>query len=193
MEQTETFFIQQLKEKLEVKIGFQILHFHDCRFFSDLLKQEKITVSSHTLARLFGILKDNHRPYNSTLNLLALYLGFRNFSIFCSEIKSSNSNLLINPACFKSGDFSYIALELAILSNDWKNLQFILESYDFRNSLEKNQVVEFLGNAVRNHKKKGEFLAALSEIENGRILFYESFVDEDDFENYYSDSLSKYY
>jgi hypothetical protein len=51
----------------------------------------------------------------------------------------------------------------------------------------------FLGNSVRQHTDKEGFLKALIEIENGRALFYESFVDEDDPGNYYSEALSNYY
>ena len=79
---TESFYIGQFKRKLEVKIGFQILQFHDCRVFSAILAKEKITVSAHTLARFFGLMKENHRPYTSTLNLLSDFLGFGSFAFF---------------------------------------------------------------------------------------------------------------
>lgn len=193
MRQADSFFIFQLKEKLEVKIGFQILHFHDCRIFSDILKQEKISISAHTLARFFGVLKENHRPYVSTLNLLSRFLCFESFAFFCNSISTTNLNLLSGPTCFSTGVFSYTALELAIKSNDWKSVQLILDSYDYRNSIEKNEVVAFLGYAVRNHEKKQDFLMALSQIEHGRTLFFESFVDEDDPGGYYSNALTEHY
>lgn len=47
----EFYYIEQLKKKLEEKIGFQILQFHDCRMLSESLALKKITVSAHTLAR----------------------------------------------------------------------------------------------------------------------------------------------
>jgi hypothetical protein len=193
MRQADSFFILQLKEKLEVKIGFEILYFHDCRIFSDILKQEKISISAHTLARFFGVLKENHRPYVSTLNLLSRFLCFESFAFFCNSISTKNLNLLSGPTCFSTGAFSYTALELAINSNDWKSIQLILESYDYRNSIEKNEVVAFLGNAVRHHEKKQDFLNALSQIEHGQALFFESFVDEDDPGGYYSNALTDYY
>jgi hypothetical protein len=189
----EIYYIEQLKEKLEGKIGFKILRFYDCRVFSELLEKEKIIVSPHTLARFYGLLKRGHKPYVSTMNMLAEFLGHESFAVFSAKIDALNVQLLSSPNCFLTGEFSFIALELAIHNCDYKNVQLILEEYDYKNSLEKNEVTAFLGKAVRNHAKKDGLLKALVEIENGRDLFYESFVDEDDLGNYYSDALSNHY
>jgi hypothetical protein len=189
----ETFYIEQLKEKLEGKIGFKILRFYDCRVFSELIEKQKIIISPHTLARFYGLLKKGHKPYVSTLNMLAEFLGHKSFAVFSSSIDTSTIQLLSSPNCFLTGEFSFTALELAIHSGDYKSVQQILQEYDYKNSLEKNEVSAFLGNAVRNHLKKDDLLKALVEIDNGRALFYESFVDEDDPGNYYSDALSNYY
>jgi hypothetical protein len=189
----EIYYIEQLKEKLEGKIGFKILRFYDCRIFSELLEKEKIIVSPHTLARFYGLLKRGHKPYVSTMNMLAEFLGHESFAVFSAKIDALNVQLLSSPNCFLTGEFSFIALELAIHNCDYKNVQLILEEYDYKNSLEKNEVTAFLGKAVRNHAKKDGLLKALVEIENGRDLFYESFVDEDDLGNYYSDALSNHY
>jgi hypothetical protein len=190
---TESYYIEHLKRKLEEKIGFQILQFHDCRIFSELLSNVKITISAHTLARFFGLMKANHRPYTSTLNLLADYLGFGSFAFFCNEISKLHAFSLSDRQGMSTGDFSFTALELAIHSNDWKSMQTILESFEVTSKAYKNYMVMFLGNAVRQHTEKDDFLKALIEIENGRHLFYESFVDEDDPGNYYAAALNKYY
>lgn len=190
---TESYYIDQLKRKLEEKIGFQILQFHDCRVLSESLTKEKITVSAHTLARFFGLMKANHRPYTSTLNILADYLGFGSFAFFCNEISKLHAFSLSDRRGLSTGDFSFTALELAIHSNDWKNVKILLDSFEFKCATEKNDMAMFLGNAVRQHPEKDDFLKALTEIENGRHLFYESFVDEDDPGNYYADALNKYY
>jgi len=189
----EIYYIEQLKEKLEGKIGFKILRFYDCRVFSELLEKEKIIISPHTLARFYGLLKKGHKPYVSTMNMLAEFLGHESFAVFSAKIDASNVQLLSSPNCFLSGEFSFTALELAIHNCDYKSVQFILEEYDYKNSLEKNEVAAFLGNAVRNHTNKDELLKSLIEIDNGRVLFYESFIDEDDPDNYYSDALSNHY
>ena len=190
---TESYYINQLKRKLEEKIGFQILQFHDCRIFSELLSKVKITISAHTLARFFGLMKENHLPYTSTLNLFAYFLGFESFAFFCNELVKSQAFSLSDRRGLSSGDFSFTALELAIHSNDWRSMQTILESFEVTSKAYKNDMTMFLGNAVRQHAEKDDFLKALIEIENGRHLFFEAFVDEDDPGNYYSNALTKYY
>ena len=189
----EPYYIDKLKDKLEGKIGFKILRFYDCRVFSDLLGKEKIIISPHTLARFYGLLKKGHKPYVTTLNMLAEFLGHESFAVFSAKIDAGNIQLLSSPNCFLTGEFSFTALELALHACDYSNVQLILEEYDYKSSLEKNEVVAFLGNAVRHHSKKDELLKALVQIDNGRALFYESFVDEDDPGNYYSAALSDYY
>jgi hypothetical protein len=193
LQSTESFYLNQLKIKLEEKIGFKVLEFQDCRKLSDLLNNDKITVSAHTIARFYGILKEAHRPYTSTLNLLANFSGYEGYASFCSHIRRSDANALANSRGISTGDFSFTALELAIQMNDWKNVQILLDSFDFTCGTEKNNMTMFLGNAVRQHPSKYEFLKALTEIENGRHFFFESFVDEDDPGYYYSTALKNYY
>ena len=138
-------------------------------------------------------MKENHRPYTSTLDLLSDFLGFESFAFFCNEIDKSKSNSLSDNRGLNTGDFSFTALELAIHSNDWRSMQTILESFEVTNRSSKNDLTMFLGNSVRQHEEKDEFLKALIEIENGRLFYFEAFVDEDDPGNYYSDALTNYY
>ncbi len=188
----EEFFIAELKKKIEEKAGFTINEFQDCKSLSETLKQLKIAVSAHTLARFFGLMKDDHRPYTSTLNLLANFLDFDSFHHFKKEVLNSNNFSLKNQmGSFTAGDFSFVALELAIQQCDWKNVQLIIDSYQFDER--KNDLSMYLGNAVRQHHQKDEFLKALVDIDNGIHLYYESFVDEDDPGNYYSKALTNYY
>lgn len=193
MEQLEEeFFIRQLKSEIERKVGFSINEFQDCKALSEEIKLFKISISAHTLARFFGLLKDEHRPYTSTLNLLANFLGLDSYNQFKKQLLNSNNFSLKNQmGDFTAGDFSFVALELAIQQCDWKNVQVILESYQLDNR--KNDLSMFLGNAVRQHHQKDAFLKALVDIKNGVHLYYESFVDEDDPNSYYSKALLDYY
>ena len=87
MEQLEEeFFIKQLKNEIVRKVGFTINEFQDCKSLSDELAQLKITISAHTVARFFGLLKEEHRPYTSTLNLFSNYLGLDSFQHFKKRV-----------------------------------------------------------------------------------------------------------
>ena len=194
LQSDESYFLRELRQKIQEKTTISFSEFYDCKRLADKLAEEGIIISAHTIARFFGILKSNHRPYTSTLNLLVNFIGFHSFNEFKINVKQQLEYALANPlGQFHTGDFSYTALELAIQTNDWKSVQSILESFQYSCGDEKNTMSMFLGNWVRQHSNKNEFLHALIEIENGRELFYESFVDEDDPGNYYSEALSKYY
>jgi len=187
----DQLFLLELAREIERKIGFQVREFHDCKSLSNLLSLSNKMVSAHSLARFYGLTKEHHRPYTSTLNLLAGFVGYASFARFCTDFSDKMEFALANPVGFSLGAFSFTALELCIATNDWKNFQFILDSYQIDH--QKNDLSMFLGNAVRQHPNKDEFLNALIEIENGRHLFYECFVDEDDPGHYYSNALQKYY
>ena len=62
----------------------------DFDMFSLYLKQEQNElISTSTLKRLWGYVNDLHTPRKQTLDVLARFLEFENFDIFCSWLKSS--------------------------------------------------------------------------------------------------------
>jgi hypothetical protein len=186
-------YIRELKKQLENASNLSILEFNDCKQLSALLNEKGLAVSAHTFARLFGVLKENHRPYTSTLNLICEFLGYASYSLFCAEIRNNMEYALSAPnEVFHTGPYSFIALELAIINNDWENVTKILDDFNTSSPL-KNELVMFLGNLVRNHPHQKEFLQQLTRSENGKWLFFESYVDEDDRNNYYSNALKYYY
>ncbi len=191
VKEVDQLFLHELAREIERKIGFQVREFHDCKTLSNLLSGSNKMVSAHSLARFYGLAKKDHRPYTSTLNLLAEFVDYSSFSVFCKDLAERMKYSLAKKNGFALGEFSLTALELTIATNDWKNFQRILESYQIDH--QKNDLSMFLGNAVRVHNQREDFLQALIEIENGRHLFFESFVDEDDPNQYYSKALVNYY
>ena len=189
----DTFYFRELKIRLEIVSKIEIKEFNDCKQLSFLFHKMKLAISAHTFARFFGILKENHRPYTSTLNLISEFLGFRSYNDFCITIKNEINQALYAPQdLFKTGNYSLIALEIAIANNDWNGMKNILASVD-KSKFNNQDLVITLGNAVRVHPFQQEMLKELNKIENGRWLFYECYVDEDDRNNYYSNALKNYY
>lgn len=180
-----------LKQRLEEETGIRLFDFKDCTKLSFLLSREKIIVSAHTIARTFGILKKHHIPYKSTLNLMVSFLGFSSYEQFCQTESHLLKQRLKGKHAFNTGDFSFTAFELAVSQSSWKDVHQLLEAYqtDFR----KQSFTDYLGFTVRNHPDKKEFLKTLADSEQGRLLFYESFVDEDDPNDYYSEALVHFY
>jgi len=189
----DIFYIRELKKRLEIATSIEIKEFNDCKQLSELLNLKGLAVSSHTFARLFAILKDNHRPYTSTLDLICEFLEYRNFSEFCIKIKNEINQALYAPhELFKTGAYSLLALEIAIANNDWIGMKAILDAID-TTKFHIHDLVITLGNAVRAHPMQQELLQELNKTENGGRLFYECYVDEDDRDYYYSNSLKEYY
>lgn len=190
---SDAFYIRELKARLEKTAALTIKEFSDCKDLSHIFSEQGIAISAHTFARLFGLLKSNHRPYTSTLNLICAFLGFDSFNAFCSIIANEVKDALYAPQdLFDAGPYSLIALELSIANNDWNGMRTILESVDKTKFLYQDLVIT-LGNAVRTHPLQQQLLNELNTFDNGRWLFYECYVDEDDRNNYYSNALKNYY
>ncbi len=189
----DEFFIGELGKAIRFKSGKQMVEFHECTSLSEQFSKYGIPVSAHTLARFFGVMETKHRPYTSTLDLLSQYIGHDSYAKFCSEISENLESALFSPKdTFSTGAYSLIAFELAIAENDWKTMNDLLESVHLNDPFT-YELVMYLGNSVRRHPDKKEFLNALSQSKSGRWFFYECFVDEDDENNYYSDALLAYY
>jgi hypothetical protein len=181
--------IQKLKKNLEFKLGFAVLTYHDCKKASARLKLDKISLSPLTIGRLFSVFKDTKRPYNSTLDLLTRFLGYESFSSFCIDTSDLVGTRLYNPS-FEIVNGSFQALELACQQADWKMVKTILE--EINPHKDDYEFPMFLGNIVRNHPERNDFIKALMDVEVGRVYFFERFVDEDDPDGYFSHALTSF-
>lgn len=82
--------IEELKLLVEQKFGRALCTTTDFEEFSLCLgRRAGHQVSSSTLKRLWGYVRDNHQPRMTTLNALAYYLGHQNFSDFNQWLKTS--------------------------------------------------------------------------------------------------------
>lgn len=83
--------IEELKLAVEQKYGKVLGTTTDFEEFSIYLtKQVGIQLSASTLKRLYGYVSDEHKPRITTLDILAQYLGHKDFSAFTIWLKTSN-------------------------------------------------------------------------------------------------------
>lgn len=81
--------IEELKNLVEQKYGKTLGTTTDFEEFSLYLKKKMdATLSASTLKRLYGYVNDTHKPRGVTLDLLAQYLGYKNFTDFTSWLKN---------------------------------------------------------------------------------------------------------
>jgi hypothetical protein len=74
-----------LLETLFLKTGIYISNKNDCKAVSELIQQEKLGyLSESTLYRLFLSKNNRHQPYPNTLNVLAIFCGFKSWNQFLS-------------------------------------------------------------------------------------------------------------
>lgn len=188
----QNIFNDILREKLMEISGIIVTKHKDCEGLALKISNSGNFISAHTLARFFGILPARN-TYPATLDILANYIGHETFNHFIQHEKDHLARGLNTPEkLFKQGAYSIIALELAIDSNDTKTIHELLESVDL-DSNERQKVTGLLGVKVRSARNQSELLQTLISNENGRRLFFESYVDEDDANGYFSLALETYY
>ena len=186
-------YIISICTKIEQNLNFKINHISDAKNLSKILEANKLNISSHTIARLFGLIKPFRTPYKDTLNLLSRYLNYSDWNDFCAN----QTNIPFDPNYFlteAADGFSLAVLQLTLVNEDFNSLSIILEkstgNSDFNIMF---TAAEMIGYYVRNSAKQKEFLQILAKSSIGQLYFYECFVDENNHNNYFSNALIQYY
>jgi hypothetical protein len=192
MEFYQSIYYVQLKRDLIKKSGVAMNNFSDTLLLAAAMESAKYTISSHTLARFFDFMP-RRKLYPSTLQIICNYLGFEHFEAYRTFVEHTNNrSLLGSSGLFENGLFSPQSFELAIQLMDVKNIQDHIDCINF--SHEKIEYLAHLtGFLVRNSTQQSELLDILIQSTNGRRLFYERFVDEDDPNRYFSLALQTHY
>ncbi len=186
-------YLISLCSQIEQQLNFKINHISDSKKCCVILEENKIKISSHTISRLFGLIKPYRSPYKSTLNLLSQYVNYSNWEDFCI----SQTNIPFDPNYFlteATDGFSLSILQLTLVNEDFDSLKIILEKS--KGSTDRTTLftaAEMIGRYVRISNKQNELLEILSKIGVGQLYFYECFVDENNLNNYFSDALIRFY
>lgn len=194
MHQPNPFLITLCKQ-LETRLGFKIMNISDAQKCTEKLGEEKLFISSHTIARLYGVVKPYRNPYKDTLNIIAKYLNYNDWESFCAD----QTNVPFDPNYFlteASDGFSLAVLQMTLVNEDLIGLKTILAKA--KEKVNKNEailftVAELIGTYVRKSKKQKELLELLADDINGHFFFFECFVDEDNENNYFSKALLDLY
>lgn len=185
-------YYKAMCDAISFKSGIYPRTFNECNQLSFLFQENGCIISGHTLARFFGVLP-YRKLYPATLDILANYIGYLSFSEYIQakdlyiEQQLSSENEL-----FSTGPFSLTALEIAIKTINKKDISDLLMSVNMDHD-DKTELIQLLGSLVRNSTNKNDLLEILISTENGRRLFFESYVDEDDPNSYFSNALQRFY
>ena len=108
-------YLISLCSQIEQQLNFKINHISDSKKCCLILEENKIKISSHTISRLFGLIKPYRSPYKSTLNLLSQYVNYSNWEDFCI----SQTNIPFDPNYFlteATDGFSLSILQLTLVN-----------------------------------------------------------------------------
>jgi hypothetical protein len=125
----DEYALERLKFKLSEKIGFIISNRPDCYKLSEIINQSGYgSISDTTIYRMFFSLK-KHSPFKHTMDILAMFLGYKN-SIELLENINSTRNALDYNGINTTPDTSNHLMFYCIENATYKPLQ------DYFNSLE---------------------------------------------------------
>ena len=186
-------YLIALCNQLETHLGFKIKNIANAEKSSEELALEKLFISPHTIARMYGVVKPFRTSYKDTLNVIARYLNFEDWEDFCTN----QTNVPFDPNYFlteASDGFSLAVLQLALANEDFKALHLVLEkAKENENEAVLFTAADLIGAYVRTCKKQKELLQLLADNSVGHLFFYECYVDEDNDNNYFSEALVNYY
>jgi len=189
----QSLYIISICNQLETELGFKIINIATAQRCSEILALEKLYISPHTIARLFGVVRPFRTPYKDTLNILARFLNYIDWESFCDD----QTNIPFDPNFFlteASDGFSLAVLQLALANEDFKALQLVLEkAKENENEAVLFTAADLIGAYVRTCKKQKKLLQLFADSSIGHLFFYECYVDEDNENNYFSDALLHYY
>lgn len=189
-----TYHRSQLIQYFEFKLGYRIQSISDCHRAAIVMRTHRTPLSAHTVGRLFGIIVPNTVPYNSTLDIVAKYCGFRNFDHYVdSHTRSSTGNtfnlqLEVNSLNAKLET----ALRFAFQTVDRDSIHKIVEQFeDDPYNIWLQSSSKLLFSFESNHRL--ELLDILSQSFSGRKFFYEQYVNENDPEGSFPHALGAFY
>ncbi|MFZ4680718.1 MAG: hypothetical protein ACOYLP_11175 [Flavobacterium sp.] len=186
-------YLNALCNQLETQLGFKIKNIANAGKCSEVLALEKLFISPHTIARMYGVVKPFRTPYKDTLNVVARYLKYDDWEDFCNNL----TNVPFDPNYFlteASDGFSLAVLQLALANEDFEALHLVLEkAKENENEAVLFTAAELIGAYIRKSKKQKELLQLLADSSFCHIFYYECYVDEDNEGNYFLDALLHHY
>jgi len=186
-------YIVSICNQIETQLGFKIKNIADAQNFSEILTVEKLYISTHTIARLYGVVKPFRTPYKDTLNILARFVNYHDWEDFCD----SQTNIPFDPNFFlteASDGFSLAMLQLALANEDFEALPLVLAKAKYNDDETiRFTAAELIGAYIRKSNKQKELLQLFADSSVGNLFFYECYVDEDNEKKYFSNALINYY
>ncbi|MGY6562862.1 MAG: hypothetical protein ACXITV_12240 [Luteibaculaceae bacterium] len=187
---TKAASIDLLQKEVLKKAQIGRLNFPETeKLADDIFQKTKQFISATTLQRFFGLVNAKTAPSDFTLDLLSIYVGYQTFDDF--EIAHNQVENL-----FAANPHEIVFLKLSLKNQEYKSVvDFLnlLPTLGF-NGKTKVSIGRELGLHQRScgSKTQHKLLKELTKTIQGRVYFFENFVDIDHLNGYYGNGLDYY-
>jgi hypothetical protein len=169
-----------LKIEIANTLGKNIKTSGDCLLLSnDIFNKISFKVNSNTLRRFFGLVKSNHSPSLTTLDILSKYCGFNSFDQF---LKLKNKKYIIDT------NNHYADSILNYLVSIFRETP-VKESEDKTFSCVVKETITFI---ERHPELIDKFQRGVSKTKNGQDFYFEQFINIDKLNSFYGEGLLYY-
>lgn len=177
-----------IRERIELKFGQEIRYSKDCEVLADEISNLTTKkISASTIKRLFGLAKGIDEPRLYTMDIISIYLGYKNYDDLLCEFKSVDSSefeILDQIRAEQLNTYAEITLQyepnrnlklryigdskfelIEVLNSKLKEKDIVIVNHIVRN------YPLFITNIIRQGKNLGSFTAAkISGVTSIRIL-----------------------
>lgn len=164
-----------LRKLVESCFGKKVLSHKEClELQNDILHNTETLLSINTLRRFFGLIKNDHSPSLTTLNILSLYCGYPSFN----ELPEGNDH-------GTEKDNSPLLQYMVSLFRDVPVTSANDRTFE--------NLVKISVRFIDVHPALAmPFQQAIAKTTNGQLYYFESFVNFDKLDFYYGDGLMYY-
>ena len=188
-----SYYIEVLKEKVKQEIQSEVISVRTTNNLSEkIFERTQKKISSSTLQRLYELVAIKTFPSKNTLNVLSEFVGFNNWEHFCKNEDEPHLSLKENIV---PDAMALKLFEISLKNHNFKTVLEYLKLLPINISLGDTQkkISEIFGEVFRKDREaRNILLPKLAKMPEGRLYFYETFVDIDFLSVYYADSLSEY-
>ncbi|MEN9332995.1 MAG: hypothetical protein RLY35_175 [Bacteroidota bacterium] len=176
--------IPVLLSALQQKTKIKLQSHSDSIKISDVINATGLQISPHTLSRLAGFFASTTKPYLHNINTIAYYLGFRD--VFDFEKNAANKE-------YQNWQYNVIESEAMLAFERLKPRDF-LDSFVQLVPMSNPHIrlLHVLAREFRSGTKRGlKLLKEIEKHEKASYLYHQFFIDEDNNQGYFVDSLER--
>lgn len=159
-----------------------------------ILEQTLERVSATTIQRFFELISNSSKTSIKILDIFSVYVGFLSWEDF--KLKNKEENPISSISNLIPDQYGKILFDICLKNHEFKSVIHYLDHLPpfFTDHHLLTDIGQSLGKVIRtDFKARTILLPELAKSKVGRFYFYENFVDIDYINEYYRQSISKYY